>query len=67
MKTLEGLANSIVVDVVRSEDGIRGALGTSVIRLKLEKPIAVPMAEAPAVEIYRTIEHGEISSPAAVV
>lgn len=53
-KTLEGLGNELLVAVYQK---IRTAFAPGLrpnLRLRIEKPLAVPLADAPVVELYRT-------------
>ncbi|KAF2815932.1 uncharacterized protein BDZ99DRAFT_126070 [Mytilinidion resinicola] len=54
-ETLESLATQVVADLRKQ---IFLSHGTAAIRLRLEKPMAVPFADAPSIEIYRAASGG---------
>lgn len=59
-ETLESLAEELALRVIRyyiilKQQALGGTTPAGV-RIKIEKPSAVPRAEAPAVEIYRSVE-----------
>jgi hypothetical protein len=43
------------IDLLRKEFFTRKEDENSILRLRIEKPLAVPFADAPAVEIMRTV------------